>query len=231
MSSTATLPELQHPDFAGLAYRLLASAQPPRRLLVLLHGVGGNEANLAGVAEHVPADTLTVLPRGPLAMGPQQFGWFQVQFTAQGPQINPAQADASRRLLIGLLAKLQNDHGIDAAHTVIAGFSQGGIMSAAVALTAPERVTGFGVLAGRILPDLEPLLAPREQLARLRAFIGHGRADDKLPVSWAERADRWLTELGIPHELLLDDAGHGLSMPMLLAFQAWLQRTDQPWNG
>lgn len=230
MATSNQLPDLQRPESPGLAYRVLMPAGERRRLLVLLHGVSGNEGNLAAAARHAPPDTVVVLPRGPLPMGPDQFGWFQVQFTKTGPKIDPGQANASRRLLIGAVAGLQNLHGIDATHTVMAGFSQGGIMSAAVALTAPERLTGFGVLSGRILPELKPLLAPRAQLARLRAFIGHGRADETLPVSWAERADHWLTELGVPHELMIDDSGHGLTTPMLLAFQSWLQRSDQPWN-
>ncbi|TDR42552.1 hypothetical protein DFR29_108137 [Tahibacter aquaticus] len=39
---------------------------------------------------------------------------------------------------------------------------QGGIMSAAVALSRPELVSGFGVLAGRILPEIELQLVRRD---------------------------------------------------------------------
>ena len=113
---------------------------------------GGQETNLMDIAAGLDPDTLVVFPRGPLPMGAQQFAWFRVAFTASGPRIVPEEAERSRT-------------------TLIAGFSQGGILSASVALSAPESVVGFAVLSG------------------LKAFSGHGTQDSKLPVDWAHRSD------------------------------------------
>lgn len=218
------------PAFA-LAFRTLQPApSKPTSLLVLLHGVGGNEGNLAALGAETSGDTLVVLPRGPITLGPQAFGWFRVAFSSQGPQIVASEADASRRTLIDFIGQLQHAHGVDAAHTVVAGFSQGGILSASMALTAPERVAGFAVLAGRILPELEPQLAEAPRLSTLRGYVAHGRYDDKLPVSWAQRADDWLTRLGVAHETKLYPTGHELGTAMRADFLAWLARGDQPWN-
>ena len=226
-----TLPPLSVDPAFALAFRTLQP--PPARpasLLVLLHGVGGNEGNLAALGAEVDGDTLVVLPRGPITLGPEAFGWFRVAFTGHGPQIVASEADASRRTLIDFIGQLQRAHGIDAAHTVVAGFSQGGILSVSVALTAPERVAAFAVLAGRILPELEPHLAGREQLSALRGYIAHGTHDDKLPASWAQRADDWLTRLGIEHLTKLYPTGHELGAAMRTDFLAWLARDDQRWN-
>jgi phospholipase/carboxylesterase len=141
-----------------------------------------------------------------------------------------AEADASRRSLIDFIGQLQQAHGIDAAHTVVAGFSQGGILSASVALTAPERVAAFAVLAGRILPELEPQLADAQRLAALRGYIAHGTYDDKLPVSWAQRASDWLDRLGVEHLTKLYPTGHELGPAMRADFLAWLARNDQRGN-
>ena len=215
----------------ALAFRTL---QPPpakpASLLVLLHGVGGNESNLAALGAEAGSDTLVVLPRGPITLGPEAYGWFRVAFTGNGPQIVKAEADASRRSLIDFIGQLQQMHGIDAAHTVVAGFSQGGILSASVALTAPERVAAFAVLAGRILPELEPLLADAQRLAALRGYIAHGTHDDKLPVSWAQRASDWLDRLGVDHPTKFYPTGHELGTAMRADFLAWLARDDQRWN-
>jgi phospholipase/carboxylesterase len=218
------------PAFA-LAFRTLQPPpEKPASLLVLLHGVGGNESNLAALGAEAGRDTLVVLPRGPIALGPQAFGWFRVAFTGNGPQIVASEADASRVALIDFIGQLQQACGIDAAHTVVAGFSQGGILSASVALTAPERVAGFAVLAGRILPELEAQLADTPRLSTLRGYIAHGTHDDKLPVTWAQRASDWLDRLGVAHETRRYPTGHELGAAMRADFLAWLARGDQRWN-
>ncbi len=208
----------------GLFYRVrVPQSGQPKGCVVLLHGVGGNETNLAGMAEALARDALVLLPRGPLTLGPGQFGWFRVAFTATGPVIQEAQADSSRRVVARFIEQLQASHGIAPAKTVIAGFSQGGIISASVALSEPEKVAGFGILSGRILPELKPQLAGGERLRNLRAFVGHGLQDNTLPVSWAERSDQWLGELGVAHETRLYPGGHAISAPMQVDFVEWVR--------
>lgn len=217
MNTTATLR-----DDRSLAFRVAGSVPAqPRKLLLLAHGVGGNETNLAALADQAGDDTLVVLPRGPLTLASDQYAWFQVEFRPQGPRPDLVAAEQSRVRLADLIAELQAEFDVSPSRTVVAGFSQGGIMSASVALTRPDLFAGFGILAGRILPELEPQLADCEALSRLQAFIGHGRDDTKLPVDWAHRADAWLTRLGIPHQTRLYPGDHGISSAMQDDFFAW----------
>jgi phospholipase/carboxylesterase len=218
-----SLSDLQTDSETQLNYRLrLPAPNKPTKLLVLLHGVGGNETNLLNLADGIDPDTLVVFGRGPLQMGGPQFAWFRVNFTATGPQINPAEAERSRTLLIDLLQQLQQQHGIAPEHTVIAGFSQGGIMSASVGLSSPESVRSFGLLSGRILPELEPEIASKERLSKLTAFVSHGQQDNTLPVHWAQRSDALLTQLGVRHSLKLYAMDHGISAAMQADFVEWM---------
>ena len=218
-----SLSELQTDSATQLSYRLrLPAPAKPTKLLVLLHGVGGNETNLLNLADGIDPDTLVVLGRGPLQMGGPQFAWFRVNFTANGPQISPEEAERSRTLLITLLHQLQQQHGIEPTQTVIAGFSQGGIMSASVGLSSPESVRGFGLLSGRILPELEPVIASKERLSTLTAFLSHGEQDNTLPVHWAHRSEALLTQLDVPHSLRLYAMDHGISAAMQADFVKWL---------
>lgn len=215
---------MMHTDFE-LTFQL-KQPQPahPTALLVLLHGVGGNETNLASLAEALDPDTLVVMPRGPLTLGAGQYAWFQVNFSAAGPQINAIQAEHSRQTLVQFVAELQARYGIAPEKTVIAGFSQGGILSASVGLSAPEQVAGFGLLSGRILPELQPHVAEPARLTTLRAFVGHGEYDSKLPVVWAQRADQLLTALGVQHQTRLYPIDHSISAAMQSDFLDWLRR-------
>lgn len=192
------------------------------KCLILLHGVGGNELNLVNFAQGIDPDTLVVFPRGPLSLGANQFAWFRVAFTANGPSIVEAEAEDCRRRLIHFIEQVQLAYGIQPENTVIAGFSQGGIMSASVGLSAPECVKGFAILSGRILPELQPHLASPERLAHLRAFVGHGDYDRTLPVVWAQRADQWLADLGVAHVTRYYPIGHEISPAVHADFLEWL---------
>ena len=193
----STISLLQQDAAFGLSFRLrLPVFVEPKACVVLLHGMGGDEMNLATIATAIDRETLVVLARAPLQFGPGQFGWFRAAFTASGPSIVASEAETSRLALIRFVTQLQSAYGVSPQKTVIAGFSQGGILSASVALSAPELVTGFGLLCGRILPELEPNLASLPRLANLRGFIGHGEYDSKLPLLWAQKADLQLTQLG-----------------------------------
>jgi phospholipase/carboxylesterase len=121
-----------------------------------------------------------------------------------------------------LLQQLQPQYGIAPEQTVIAGFSQGGIMSASVSLSSPESVKGFGLLSGRVLPELEPITASKERLSKLQVFLSHGEQDNTLPVHWAHRSDALLTQLGVQHTLRLYAMDHGISAAMHADFVKWL---------
>ncbi|HSM11723.1 MAG TPA: hypothetical protein VK827_09175 [Lysobacter sp.] len=61
-------------------------------------------------------------------------------------------------------------------------------------------------------------------------MIVHGRHDEKLPVAWAERADAWLQDLGVPRAMRLHDAGHELTPAMADDFVEWFQAVKRRWN-
>ena len=209
---------------SGLQYLLRPAAGRPAGRLVLLHGVGGNETNLLNLAGTIDPRIDIAFVRGPLTFGPSQHAWFPVRFGPNGPEIDAARAEASRMHLIALLRALSagdtsNDTALPA---VIAGFSQGGIMSASVGLTSPADVAAFAVLCGRILPEIDPLIASRDALSAIHALVMHGRFDDKLPVAWADTADAKLTSLGVAHETRLYDAGHELTAQMAGDFSRWV---------
>jgi phospholipase/carboxylesterase len=123
--------------------------------------------------------------------------------------------------LIRFVQQLQSTYAIAPQQTVIAGFSQGGILSASVALSSPASVAGFGILSGRILPELAPHIAHKDQLKPLRAFIGHGELDNKLPVAWAQRSEQILTDLGVSYTARRYPIGHEISAAMHADFVAW----------
>src|SRR5712691_12567796 len=105
---------------------------PP--LLLLLHGVGSNEDDLFGLVPFLDQRFLIISARAPNTLGPESYGWFEVDFRPQGTVINAAQAEASRKLLISFINELVMTYGADAKQVYLMGFSQGTIMSASIVL-------------------------------------------------------------------------------------------------
>jgi phospholipase/carboxylesterase len=208
----------------GLAYRVrpaqVESANAP--CLLLLHGVGSNETGFIELARQMDPRLVVILVRGPLVLAPGRFAWFQVNFTPSGPAIDAAQAERSRGMLLDFIGQLPASHGVDPERIWIAGFSQGGIMSASVALTAPESVAGFGVLSGRILPEVLPQVRREPALGALQAFVSHGVHDQTLGIHFAHHAHHVLTDFGVPLTYTEYAAGHALDRAMIGDFQRWL---------
>ena len=69
----------------------VASAKPP--LLLLLHGVGSNEADLFSFADQLPDEYLVVSARAPITLGPESYAWYQVDFSTGTPIFNAQQAE------------------------------------------------------------------------------------------------------------------------------------------
>ncbi|MFV8375169.1 alpha/beta hydrolase [Flavobacterium sp. LB1P71] len=194
---------------------------PP--LLLLLHGVGGNEQNLFSFANDLPDNFLVVSARGPLTLGPQSFAWFQVNFTSGHPQINEQQAEAARVTILDFIESLKNELDFDDKQVYLMGFSQGGIMSYSVALTEPEKIKGIAVMSSRLLPEVKPLIADEKRLEKLKVFVSHGRQDAVLHFPFATDAVSYLQTKGIKPEFHQYDEGHTINKQMFDDVSLWLK--------
>lgn len=209
---------------------LQPSDHPP--LLLLLHGVGSNERDLFGLADQLDPRFAIISLRAPNVRAPGSYAWFEVQFTPNGPVINPEQAEASRQQLVAFIGEATEKLRADPASVYLMGFSQGAIMSASVALTRPDLVAGAVLMSGRILPEIRPLIAPPAALEGLPLLVVHGTADNVLPIQHG-RASRALLE-GLPVALDYREypIGHEVSAQSFADIRAWLsQRLDAAQGG
>ena len=91
-----------------------------------------------------------------------------------------------------------------------------------MALSRPDRVAGFGILSGRILPEIAPITAPNEQTKNLAGFISHGTEDNKLTIEFARSAQRLLQQKAVQLTYREYDAVHELNPAMQGDFCDWL---------
>ncbi|WP_442587655.1 alpha/beta hydrolase [Pedobacter sp. AW31-3R] len=191
-------------------------------LVILLHGVGSNEQNMFSFADALPDKFKVVSARGPLMLGKDSYGWFQVQFGSQGPVINEMQAEKSRKVILQFIEDLKTVEEFDEHQVYLMGFSQGGIMSYSVALTSPEKIAGIAVMSGRLLPEVKPLVVSSERLKKLRIFISHGKQDPVLRFGFATDALSYLEGKGLQPDFHAFDEVHKINGEMLAEVIRWL---------
>lgn len=199
---------------------LTPAHRPP--LLLLLHGVGSNERDLFGLAPALDPRFLVLSLRAPNPLGPQSFAWFQIRPAPEGNVINPVQAEASRSTLIELIPQAAAAYGADPQQVYLMGFSQGAILSASVALTEPDLVAGAVLMSGRILPEILPLLAPRDALAGLPLLVIHGTEDRVLPIAHGRASREMLAKLPVALTYQEFPMGHEITAESFALLNHWL---------
>jgi phospholipase/carboxylesterase len=200
----------------------------PPPLLLLLHGVGSHEGDLIQLAPYLDPRFFVASARAPNTLAPGSYAWFHVEFTPQGPVINPGEAESSRQALLGFIDELVDTYGLDPARVYAMGFSQGAIMGFSLALTRPDKLAGLVAHSGRILPEIRPLIAPAEELRGLPVFVLHGTADAVLPIHHGRASRDLLSDLPVRLTYREYPIEHQISAESLGDAAAWLsERLDE----
>jgi phospholipase/carboxylesterase len=194
--------------------------RPP--LLLLLHGVGANERQMAALAPRLDPRFLVLSVRSPLALGPDAYGWFHVSFTPQGPVIVEQEAAAGWETIGRFATEAVAAYGADPGRVYVGGFSQGGIMALAALLTAPDGFAGAVCMSGRLLPEVLPHAAATARLRGKPVMIIHGEHDGKLGVQLARRAREQLERMSLALTYRELPMGHEISAESLDEVSAWL---------
>lgn len=200
-------------------------SRPP--LLLLLHGVGANERQMASIAPAFDPRFVVASVRSPLAMGPEAFGWFHVTFTSNGPVIAEKEAASAWARIARFADEAARAYDTDPARVYVGGFSQGGIIALTALLTAPDTFAGAFCLSGRLLPEVLPHVATERVIGK-PALVVHGDHDAKLGVHLARQARLQLEQLRIDLTYRELPIGHELSHGSVTEAAAWTTaRVDQ----
>jgi phospholipase/carboxylesterase len=184
---------------------------PPRRLVVLLHGLGADGRDLLGLApalaRHLP-DAAFLAPDAPSPcdMAPYGRQWFSLQDRRPSAMLQGVRRAAP--LLDEYLDQLLARHGLGDDRLALVGFSQGTMMALYTALRRPRPVAGVLGFSGALVGAAE---LAEEARSRPPVMLVHGDADDVVPVQAmflavealgaAEVPVQWLLRPGLPHSI------------------------------
>lgn len=160
--------------------------------------------------------------RAPLTFGPSAYGWFPVQFLPEGFLIDEEVAERSRKQVVESIDLLVKQYGADPKRVYLLGFSQGAIISLAAGLTEPEKVAGIVAMSGRLLPQVEPMIAPPERLEGLPITAVHGVYDEVIPVRYGREIRDRLGKLPVDLTYREYPMGHHVTQDSMADIARWL---------
>lgn len=200
----------------------IAIAKPP--LLILLHGYGSNEQDLFSFADELPDKLLIISARAPLSMGFRSYAWYTIHFdTTDGKFSDIPEAIRARDTIARFIDEVEANFEVDKTNVFLLGFSQGTILSYAVALSYPGKVQHVIALSGYINPELLPNKLDKENYKNLDVYISHGLVDQVLPIDWGRKAPQFLNALGIPNCYQEYPVGHGVAPQNFQSFKKWIE--------
>jgi phospholipase/carboxylesterase len=192
-------------------------------LLLLLHGYGSNEEDLFSFASELPEEYYVVSARAPFDLSYGSYAWYAINFDADENKFSDlGQARASRDIIVRFIDELVDNYPIDAAQVTLVGFSQGCILSYAVALSYPEKVQRVVAMSGYLNPDIAVDDYLENDFSKLRIFASHGTVDQVIPVEWARKSIPTLQVLGIEVVFKEYPVGHGVAPQNFFDFKHWL---------
>jgi phospholipase/carboxylesterase len=192
-------------------------------LLLLLHGYGSNEEDLFSFANELPDNYYVVSARAPYEMQYGSYAWYAINFDADENKFSDVeQAKTSRDLVANFIDDLVAKYPIDADNITLIGFSQGCILSYAIALSYPEKIKRVVAMSGYLNPEMLHQDYLKNNLSNLKVFTSHGTVDQVVPVEWGRKAKPFLDNLGIESVYKEYPIGHGISPQNFYDFKEWL---------
>ena len=193
-------------------------------LLILLHGYGSNEEDLFSFASELPQEMLIISARAPQNLGFGSYAWYSINFNnTQGKFSDIPEAKQARENIAKFIDEIQETYNISPKNTFLLGFSQGTILSYALALNYPNKIKNIIALSGYINEELLPNTVENKKYTHLDFFISHGSVDQVIPAEWGKQAPLFLNSLNIKNCYQEYPVGHGVNPQNFFDFKKWIE--------
>ena len=205
------------------------SGSEAKQLVILLHGLGADGADLIGLAPHwgdILPDAAFVAPNAPFPcdMAPMGYQWFSAQDRSDEGRLAAAQAVAPA--LDAFIDDELARAGLGAEKMALVGFSQGTMMSLYV---APRRAAEMAAVVGYSGRLLAPDRLSEDAVSQPPVMLIHGEMDELVPFTSMAEAEQGLEAAGFSVQTLAcPGLGHGIDPSGLQHGGAFLKAAFSP---
>lgn len=196
------------------------------KLFILVHGYGANEEDLFGFERDLPKDSYVVSFRAPKSLSYGSHYWYQISMQAGAKLYDKEEASVALELLKSAIDGVKKSLQIPAKNIFLIGFSQGSILSYALAMKYPEKVNNIIALSGYWDDSIVGEIDHNKDFSKLDFFISHGETDPVIPVALSEIAPARLTDLQIPCQYHTYPIGHNISKENYENMLLWIKERN-----
>ncbi|MGF6232728.1 phospholipase/carboxylesterase [Inquilinus ginsengisoli] len=202
-------------------HRFEPGTEPGSPPLLLLHGTGGDEADLLPLGRAVAPGSALLSPRGKVLEG----GMPRFFRRLREGVFDEEDVQARAHELADFVAEARAAYGLPAP--VALGFSNGANIATAMLQLRPEALAG-AILLRAMVPLADP---PAAELRGKPVLLLSGQLDPIVPADNAARLAGLLREAGavVRHRVL--PSGHGLSQADVTAAGVWLRELASASSG
>ncbi len=194
---------LEHPEFYN-------SNQKPKRLIVMLHGVGSDGRDLINLAPYFDKnlpDSFFISPNGiePYDMAPFGRQWFSLQ--DRRPEKILTLIKNNAKILEQIISIKQQELSLTNKETILVGFSQGSMMSVYLTLTVSTPYNAAILFSGR-------LVLPANIINKSTPFcLIHGKEDDIISYEETENMAHYFIQNNINcKKLIIENLTHSIDL-------------------
>lgn len=198
-----------------------AKASDPLPMVVLIHG-RGDRPQPGWLQPEPPTAVRIIMPEAPLRFG-DGFSWTDARVSdTTGAGAEALARDLSQRAdQIASAVEILKTQRPTRGTPIAAGFSQGGMLSYALAARHPHAFGALMPISGLLPKVLFPSVAPAPPRPPVLAL--HGTADPVVPIEGARAVVNGLAQKGYKVELReFEGVPHRITPEMRAAFNAWL---------
>lgn len=194
-------------------------------VIIMLHGYGSDEQDLFSFASELDKKYLVVSVKAPIPMQPYGNAWYAINYEPGNKKFtDDEQAEKSRDLIVKFIDEVVEHYYGDPNKITLFGFSQGAILSYAVALSYPDKVNQVVAMSGYIHQNLLKENFEQQDFSQLRMYSSHGSVDPVVPVDWDRKTKPFLEDLNIESTYSEFPVGHGVSPDNFKEIKAWLEK-------
>ena len=196
-----------------------------KNAIVLLHGYGGDGADISSVAyswKRFIDNTVFLCPDGHeiCKLNPNGFQWFDLSLDNNDYII--AEVKKAEIILIKYLEQIKKKYNLNNSQIILSGFSQGCMMSINLGLICNQNFKSVIGFSGKIIDkqDLEKRIISRTDM-----LLFHGDADEVVPPSSLLEAKDFLQRNKINVEInMINNCSHHIPIEALSSALKYIKK-------